>query len=130
MTGEESKAKRIAAWVVVGLLTTLFVLSGTMKLIRAEPMVENFENYGLGGKEVLIGAGEITSAVLYAIPLTSSLGVLLLSAHMGGAIMVHMSHGEPYLIQSVVLILVWVGGYLRNPLLLSSFTRRKGRTKD
>jgi hypothetical protein len=32
-----------------------------------------------------------------------------------------MSHGEPYFLQSVLLVLTWVGASLRNPLRFSSF---------
>ncbi|MDN5202299.1 hypothetical protein QQ008_13015 [Fulvivirgaceae bacterium BMA10] len=41
--------------------------------------------------------------------------MLLLSAHMGGAIVIHMSHGEPFIAQSVILIMVWASGIIRNP---------------
>lgn len=126
---ENSKVRRIAARVVIGLLTALFVASGSAKLAGFEAMEKNFDTYGLSGKEILIGSGEVASAILYAVPFTSSVGVLLLSAHMGGAIMVHMSHGEPYIVQSIVLIMVWVGGYLRNPELFSSFTKGR-RSRD
>jgi hypothetical protein len=54
---------------------------------------------------------------------TSSLGVLLLSAHMGGAIATHMEHGEIFIPQAVMLLVVWIANYLRNPEMLSSFTK-------
>ena len=51
-------------------------------------------------------------ALLFLIPVTHSLGVLLLSGYMGGAIVTHMQHGEPYVSQSVILALIWVWGEL------------------
>lgn len=87
--------------------------------------------YGLGGKLQLIGGGELTTAVLLLIPLTSSLGVLLTSAFWGGVICIHMAHGEPYVFPSVLLVLTWVGGYLRNPMILGSLTGpMDDRSKD
>jgi hypothetical protein len=44
---------------------------------------------------------------------------------MGGAIVTHMANGEAYVFQSVVLVMLWVGQYLRFPELLVSLS--KGR---
>ena len=43
-----------------------------------------------------IGLGEVTAAVLYAVPRTSIIGVLFLSAHLGGAILFHIIRGENF----------------------------------
>jgi hypothetical protein len=32
-----------------------------------------------------------------------------------------MTHGETYLLQSALLVLSWIGAYLRNPVVLGSF---------
>ena len=125
MANEQPKWRRIAAWALIGTLSALFAVSAAAKLAGVEPLLESFALWGLEGKHVLIGIGELTAGVLYLIPRTSSLGVLVLSAHMGGAIMVHMSHGESYILQSAILVLVWVGAYLRNPELMSSFTHKR-----
>jgi len=124
MTPEkQSKARKISSWVVVGLLTALFLMSSGSKLTGSLEMVTNFEKWGLSEWLTIVGIGELVSAILYLIPRTSSLGVLLLSAHMGGAIVTHICHGEPFAFQSVILVLVWVGNYLRNPEMLASFTK-------
>ena len=76
---------------------------------------------GLSLPIVVIGASELASAVLLLIPRTSSLGLLLSSAFWGGAICLHMSKGEPFVLQSVLLLLTWVGAYLRVPGTFASF---------
>jgi hypothetical protein len=119
--GTPGKARRIAAWVLTGLLCLLFAFSATMKLVRAQPAVEGFEKFGLSNYMILIGVGELLSAVLFFIPRTNSAGLLLLSAYMGGAIVTHMQHGELFVVQSVILVLIWVAGYLRHPEVLQSF---------
>jgi DoxX-like family len=116
-----NRFQQIAGWVLTGLLTALFVGSSTMKLMRAKEVVEMFQKWGLGNEVLLIGAGELASALLFVIPRTHSLGVLLLSGYMGGAIVTHMQHGESYVAQSIILLLIWVAGYLRYPQLLQSF---------
>src|SRR5262245_41960460 len=116
-----SRARRITGWVLTGLLTALFVASAAAKLAGAAPVAETFRKWGLEDHVLLIGMGELVSALLFAIPRTHSLGVLLLSAYMGGAIVTHMQHGEGYIPQSVILVLIWVAGFLRHPELLQSF---------
>ena len=70
----------------------------------------------------VIGAGELASAILLLIPRTSSLGLLLTSAFWGGAICLHMSKAEPFVMQSALLLLTWLGAYLRIPGIFSSFS--------
>jgi hypothetical protein len=119
--GQPSKARSLAAWILTGLLSLLFIASAAAKLLQAEPAVEGFTKFGLGDYVLLIGAGELVSAVLFLIPRTNSLGLLLLSAYMGGAIVTHMQQGETFVVQSVMLVLIWVAGYLRHPEVLQSF---------
>src|SRR5262249_5514647 len=119
--GMPGKARRVAAWVLTGLISLLFVVSAAAKLARAQPVVENFEKWGLGDYVILIGVGELLSALLFLIPRTNSAGLLLLSSYMGGAIVTHMQHGEAFVAQSAVLVLIWVAGYLRHPEVLQSF---------
>jgi DoxX-like family len=116
-----SRARQIAGWVLTCLLTALFVASAAGKLTRAAQVVDALQKWGLGDQVLLIGAGELASALLFVIPRTHSLGLLLLSAYMGGAILTHMQHGESYVAQSIVLVVIWIAGYLRCPQVLQSF---------
>lgn len=120
----QNKGRRISAWILSGLITLALVGSAIGKLVSAAPVVEMFEKWGLRSHLTLIGVGELVSALLFFIPRTHSLGVLLLSAYLGGAIVTHMQNGEPYIIPAVMLMLVWVVGYLRHPEMLQSFRAR------
>lgn len=112
------KWRRITGWVLTVLLGLLFLASAAAKLARPEGVVKQFEALGLKDREILLGAGEATSAILFLIPQTHPLGVLLLSGYMGGAIATHMQHGEPFVAPSILLLLIWVAGFLRRPWLL------------
>jgi len=120
-----SKGRKITAWIAVGLMTALFMMSATMKLMAGKDaeIAVNFVKWGLDGKLMLIGMGELIAAILFLIPRTSSIGVLLLTAHLGGAIVTHMSNGEMFIPQAIMLLLVWVANYLRNPEMLASFKK-------
>jgi hypothetical protein len=79
---------------------------------------EQMDQMKLGDWRVIIAIGEISSALLFLFQKTNKFGTLLLSSYMGGAIILHMTGGMSIVMPSVVLTLVWVVGFLRNPELL------------
>lgn len=119
----KSKARNIAAWVIIGLVGALVIMSATMKLTHAEELVTNFTNWGLIDNLMFIGIGELIFIILFIIPRTSSLGFLLLTAHFGGAIATHLQHQESFVVPAIILTVIWIGNYLRNPEMLASFTK-------
>jgi len=112
--------KRIGGWVLHGLIAGIMILAGSAKILGFFPP----EKLGLSLPVQVIGVGELACAILLLIPRTSSLGLLLTSGFWGGAICLHMSKGEPFVMPSVFLLVTWVGGYLRVPGAFGSFTVR------
>ena len=112
MKTEISKTRKIAAWIIAGLLTALFLFSASGKLFLHP---EQMEQMKLGDWRIIIALGEIVSSLLFLFPKTNKFGVMLLSSYMGGAIIIHMTSAISIILPSVVLILVWVVLYLRNP---------------
>ena len=108
---ETSKIKNIAAWIIAGLLTALYLFSASGKIMQPEQM----EQMKLGDWRIIIAIGEIVSALLFLIPKTNKIGTLLLSSYMGGALIIHMTGATSILMPAAVLILVWVVAFLRNP---------------
>jgi hypothetical protein len=104
---------KIIGWILAGLIAALMVFSGSAKLLMPE-MATNFEQWGLGDWRVIIAIGELVSVLLFLFPRTHRVGLLLMSAYLGGAIMVHMMKGESFVVPAVVLVLVWVTGVVRN----------------
>ncbi len=105
------KLSNIAAWVIAGLLTALYLFSAYGKLSNPAQM----EAMKLGDWATIIAIGEIVSALLFLIPKTSKYGTLLLSSYMGGAIILHMTGATSIVMPAVILILVWVVAFLRDP---------------
>jgi hypothetical protein len=112
--------KTIAGWVLHGLAGGIMLLAASAKILGLFPP-EQIEKLDLSVPIQVIGAGELISALLLLIPRTASLGVLLTSGFWGGAICLHMSKGEPFVLQAVFLVLTWVGAYLRVPGTFASF---------
>ncbi len=112
MSTEISKTSKIIGWVIAGKLTALYLFSASGKLfLHPEQMAQ----MKLADWRVIIALGEIGSALLFLFPKTNKYGALLLSAYMGGAIILHMTNGLSIVMPSVVLILVWIVAFIRNP---------------
>jgi hypothetical protein len=114
---------RVAGLTLHAVVGGVMVLAGAPKLLGLAP-AEHVAQMGLTDHIRLIGAGEMITGVLLLVPRTSSLGILLTSSFWGGAICVHMSHSQAYVIPSLLLVLSWAGAYLRNPATFASFARR------
>lgn len=86
-----SKKRKIASWVLVGIVSALLAMSAIMKLMTGADaeIAQNFVKWGLDGWMKIIAVGELVSVILFLIPKTLSVGVLLLSTHFGGAIATH-----------------------------------------
>jgi hypothetical protein len=111
--------KTIAGWVLHGLIAGIMILAGSAKVLGLFPP-EEVAKLGLSVPIQIIGAGELAAAILLLIPRTSSLG-LLASSFWGGTVCLHMSKGEPFVLQSALLLLTWAGAYLRVPGAFASF---------
>jgi hypothetical protein len=106
--------------------TTLIVLGGALllgsagaKLAHVPQVVAQMNSVGfLGEKVTFVAILELVSALLFLIPATRSAGLLLVSSFLGGAIATHLQHGQPILPPSIMLILLWVGAWMRHPIIL------------
>lgn len=114
---------RISGLILNVLVGGLMLLSGSTKVfgLLPEEAKQEMAGSGIGENLVMIGLGEMTSGALLIVPRTLSIGVLLTSGFWGGAICLHLSQGESYAFQSVLLAMTWVGAWLRCPALLASF---------
>jgi len=119
------KGRKIASWILIGLTGALTLFSAVGKLTAGPDsrMAQNFLKWGLEGKLGLIGTEELLIALLFLIPQISSLGVLLMSAHYGGAVATHLQHGEELqsIAPALILLIAWIGYYLRYPGMLVGF---------
>jgi hypothetical protein len=112
--------KHGAVWVariVTALPVLVLLLSASMKLAHPPKVIDAFVNKFGYPEHSLVGIGllELSCALLYAVPRTSVLGALLLTAYLGGAVATHVRVGDVFLMPVVVGVLVWIGMYLRDP---------------
>ncbi|MDP3215741.1 MAG: DoxX family protein [Deltaproteobacteria bacterium] len=117
---ERSKRQTIALWVLSGLLAALFLMAGGSKLAGAERHVQGFEHWGYPQWfRLVVGAAEVTSAVLLLIPRAAFFGAGALVVVMAGAIYTHLlratGEGAMAIPPLVLLGLAALVAYARRP---------------
>lgn len=111
-----NKTKNIIGWVLAGLLSLAFVGSGFMKLTSSDPNMAKM----LGGQANMMALGiiEMLMVALFLFPRTGVVGALLMVAYMGGAMAVHLTTGQSFVVQTVIQCLIWITSAIRFPELL------------
>jgi hypothetical protein len=86
-------------------------------------VAEIYSRIGLLPFLKVLGVVEFSFTALFLFDRSLKFGLLLLTGYFGGAMAVELTHGTPFIIPAVILSLVWVGAFLRNPALF--FTEKK-----
>jgi hypothetical protein len=103
-----------------GFALLFLAVDGVMKVARATPSVQ--ATVGLGYAEsslLVIGVLILAGSGLYAVPATSVLGALWLTAFLGGAASAQLRVGAPWLshilFPAYLCVVLWAGLLLRRP---------------
>ena len=108
-----SKTRKIAGYVLSGLVTFVFVATGAMKFTGGEQNVQMAELVGGASTLHILGGLQIFFALLFWIPRTAIVGFLLMACYMAGAIATHLVIKESFIPQMTIETLIWVTGFVR-----------------
>ena len=90
-----TKGRSTTVWVVSVLLAALYLFTGGTKLAGMQMAVEEFARYGYPDWfRLVVGAAEVTGAVLLLVPRAALYGAIMLSVVMIGATVTHLTHQE------------------------------------
>jgi putative oxidoreductase len=105
-----SKGKKIALWIVSGLLTALFLFAGGTKLLMPAQTKTMFAQYGYSGWfAMFIGTCEMLGALGLLLPRLAALAATGLSIIMVGAIVTLVTHRQSMqAITPIVVLLLLV----------------------
>ena len=114
-----SRAKFWAGWVLSVLPSLLLLFSGVLKFMPSSPEAEEgLKHVGWRAEQIpTIGVLEIACVIVFLIPQTAVLGAILVTGYMGGAIATHVRVGDPFYVQALIPIVLWLGLWLREPRL-------------
>jgi len=112
-----TKTRKVAGWILTGLIALAFVGSAAMKLgSSGEAAEQSAAAIGLTVQTIQwIAVIELLSVILFIIPRTGILGTLLLAAYLGGAIVTHLEHQQPVFAPVILQCLVWIAAIIRFP---------------
>ena len=122
MSAPDKAISRRRLWtgrVLAGLAIAFLVFDAVIKLIPIQPVVDAMAHLGYPiGLAPVIGILGLVGVALYAIPRTSILGAIFLTAFLGGATASQVRIGEPLfthvLFPSYIAALLWGGLWLRD----------------
>jgi hypothetical protein len=104
----------------------MFLMSAAMKLKGGPELAEGMAHLGLPSSMVVpLAILELTCIVIYLIPVTSVLGAILMAGYVGGAICTHWRVGDPFIVQILLGVFVWLGLYLREDRLKALIPLRR-----
>jgi hypothetical protein len=122
--------KRLWAGRIISALAILFLLfDATGKLMRIAPVLEACARLGIPAS-LIVGIGSLLLAcvVVYAVPRTSTLGAILLTGYLGGAVAINLRVGDPpfeTLFPVIFGMLTWAGIFLRDDRLSALIPLRR-----
>lgn len=110
------KTKNIIGWILTALVSLVFIASASMKLMGGEELAKNAATMGLTADSIkIIGVLELLCIVVFIIPRTGVLGILLVAAYLGGAIVTHLEHNQPIIMPLIVQAIAWTAALIRFP---------------
>ncbi len=111
----ESKWALWTGRIISGFIVLFMLVDGGAKVMKFAPYVQATNRMGYAATLVVpLGILALTCTIVYAIPRTSILGAILLTAYFGGATATHVRLGEPFYFPVAFGVLVWVALYLRD----------------
>lgn len=120
-SGSKARIRRTVGSVLATLVAVMLSASASTKFARLPSVVSQLAAAGITDKRLLfVAVLEMLSALLLLIPATRSVGLLFVSAFLGGAIATHLQHGKSIVSPSIILALIWFGSWLRHPEILWS----------
>jgi hypothetical protein len=113
---------------ILSAIPVLFMAGLSTVIFFAAPgkVTEGMAKYGYpasAAKPILLF--EIACAVLFAVPQTATLGAILLTGYLGGAVATHVHASEPFYFPILFGVLVWLGLLLRDARLRTLLPLRR-----
>lgn len=119
MTEKISTKIKWTSRIMSGLVILFMLFDSVFKFIQPEEVIKGTLELGYSEHHIFVlGLLGFISIILYAIPRTSILGVILLTGYWGGAIATHVRLDNPLfthiLFPVYLAVLAWGGIYLRD----------------
>ena len=111
-------AGRVINWLCVGFV----LVDALMKVALNHYHIEGTTQLGWSEDAVRpLGLILLGATILYLVPRSSVIGLILLTGYFGGAVATMARIGEPFYFPVVLCVLIWIGSFIRNQKIRSLF---------
>lgn len=129
---EVSRGRRVASWIIAGLLTAFLLLDAAMKFAQPKAVAAAFVRTGWPIQlSVTLGVLLLVSTILWVVPRTAVLGAILLTGYLGGAVATNLRLEESLFTHTLFPVyfgvLVWAALWLRDPAIRGLIPLRRVR---
>jgi len=101
--------------IISALIILFMVFDGVTKVMKVAPVLKAMQQGGFAPDLApTIGIIALVCTLLYAIPRTTVLGAVLLTAYLGGATVTNLRVGQPVYFSIVFGVLAWLALYCRD----------------
>jgi hypothetical protein len=108
------------------LVSLMFLFSAAMKFKGGPELDAGMAHLALPSSMVMpLAILEIACVVVFLVPPTMVLGAILLTGYVGGTIVTHWRSGDPFFINVLLGLLIWLSVYLREPRLRALIPLRR-----
>lgn len=132
-TTKTSKTVLWISYILQGIVVLMFLMGAVQNLMQSETAVTQAMEMGYPESSVLyLGLVLLISTVLYAIPKTTVVGAILLTAWLGGAVATHVIHKDSFfniLLPVIFGMVIWLSLWLRDKQLKSLIPLKKQTTR-
>src|SRR5689334_950349 len=109
-----SAGKRWSGRILAGLPLVFMAWDASVKLLQIPMVVEASAKIGFARSTLpVLGTVELAAVLMTIFPRTRVFGAVLLTAYLGGAVAIHVQHGDPLLTHTLFPIffatLIWGG---------------------
>jgi uncharacterized membrane protein YphA (DoxX/SURF4 family) len=109
----EERRKRIALWVLSGVLALTFIVTGGSKIADVPPSPENFARWGYSPTFMhAVGAVEVLGGIALLVPALAAPAALALLCTMAGAVRTGLLHAEKLHVVVPGILIVLLAGVL------------------
>ena len=114
-TAPASKTRRWAGRILTWLLLLFLLFDAITKIIKERHTIETSAKLGWSPESIqTLGFVLLVSTILYFIPRTATLGAILLTAYLGGAVAASILSHYPFIFPVIFGVLVWLALWLRD----------------
>lgn len=125
------KVQKIVGWSLSSIIFLLLTASAVDKISGSEHSLQIAKLIGISPRTyIILGIIELISALLFLIPKTGILGLMLLSSYLGGAIATHLQHGQDIWFPISIETVVWIAAFIRFPEIQSVIIFKKTILRD